>query len=601
MKKKEKRYSWFYEMNDKQFKEMESFYRALGYNEKQTWRLCRECFGAEIRVSKSVPYYPSWTFYHRTERYGTPPEPSGVFGRMFNSMAMHMSVPQFMGGGAQPMMMRSAAPAGALEDYMCMEQECEAMAEPMEGSAPVSEFSTAETNAVPENEAHSPLDSPQMIFSANVNTASWTYLRSRLLCGKPVDKSFVRIEELINSYPFDLPAPEDGALFSLSAETGECPWNKDSELLFIGMKGKKVAEEMRQNLAFLVDVSGSMDDEWVLVQMSMAAIVSKLKKGDVLSVIAYSDNTVTVAENIECGDPDKVIDVILSIEGIGGCTNGSDGLENAYKYLTKNYGEDKNNRVFIFTDGDFNFGVTSEGSLKDLILKKRETGIYLSVVGYGTSNFKDNKMETLARNGNGNYTFVSNPADIVDMLWERLISSLVTVAKDVKISVELNPEFVSSYRLIGYDSRALTQQEFHDTEKAVDGIGSDHVTAALIEFKRGTAKRAFSTRYVTQSSDKNSGEFAFVEVHYKSPEGEDLVCTKAITPQELEASGGKNIPAAALIAAFGLLVKDSEYKGSADKALLKTLLSRALERSAEEAENPFGHFAVIKKYIGNEE
>ena len=589
----------YYELNTRQYEEMQSFYRKLGYSPEQTAKLCKSCFGADIVFNEKGYYSPGWRF---ARRYN--------FDRDDGMMRkMNIGFPSPLFGGVKPLMstsMRMSSYEASPMDGAFAPMPSASMAAPVMGMAapggaiapaqapqpPV--FSTAETHDVPENELHSPLDSPQLIFSANVNTASWTYLRSRILTGKYIDKSFVRIEEIINSYTFDLPLPNDGGLFSVTAELGKCPWNDDSELMFLGIKGKKADESVRQNLAFLVDVSGSMEDQWVLVQMSMAAIVSKLKAGDTLSVIAYSDNTVTVAKNIECGDLDKVIDVILSIDGIGGCTNGSEGLENAYSYLTENFGEDKNNRVFIFTDGDFNFGVTSEGGLRELICSKRSTGIYLSIVGYGEQNFKDDKMETLARNGNGNYTFVSNPGDITEMLWDKLVSNLVTVAKDVKISVELNPAYVSDYRLIGYDFRTLTQQEFHDTEKAVDGIGSEHNTAALIEFKRGEAKESYPSRYVKSSAADKSDEFAFVEVHYKSPDGEDLVYTKAITVDELKNAYQINIDMAAVLAAFGLIVKDSDYKGKADKKLLAQLLSELPETI-----DPYDHYCVIKKYLEN--
>lgn len=593
----EKRNRQYYEMTKRQYEEMQCFYKKLGYSPDQTAKFCKSCFGADIQVNDKAYYSPNWTFFRKYN-----------YSRESFSRSMAKGFPNPLFGGAKPLasvpMRNSSREAFAMADA-CAPEEMAApggmmgMAAPsVSMSAPSAEFSTAETHDVPENEQHSPLDSPQLIYSANVNTASWTYLRSKILGDKYIDKSFVRIEELINSYTFDLPLPDDGGLFSVTAEVGKCPWNDEKELMFLGLKGKKARNDVKQNLAFLVDVSGSMEDEWILVQMSMAAIVSKLKEGDVLSVIAYSDNTVTVAKNIECGDLDKVVDVILSIDGIGGCTNGSEGLENAYSYLTEHFGKEKNNRIFIFTDGDFNFGVTSEGSLRELIYSKRDTGIYLSIVGYGERNFKDDKMETLARNGNGNYTFVSNPADIIEMLWDKLVSSLVTIAKDVKISVELNPEYVSEYRLIGYDFRKLTQQEFHDTEKAVDGIGSEHNTAALIEFKRGEAKQTYPSRYVQASSSEKSDEFAFVEIHYKSPEGEDLVFTKAITLDELKQAKNANVDAAAVIAAFGLIVKDSDYKGKANKKLLGDLLRDFSEYRTTDTKDGYTHYAVMKKYVG---
>ncbi len=594
----------YYLINTRQFKEMKKFYEKLGYSDKQVKKLCAECFGAEIRVSDSERYSENWTFMRRIEYKPRP------FERMNKAAAGGRGA--VMSGNFEledgecgieplemcgmPMPMMSAMPMAAAMSMGAAPAGMMGMAG-IPASAEPAEFNTAETHVAPENEAHSPLDNPQLIFSANVNTASWSYLRNMISRKDRIDKSFVRIEEIINSYPYKLKKPKDGELFSISAEKAKCPWNDEAELMFVGFKGKKADKKVRHNLSLLVDVSGSMEDEWILVQMSIAAIVSKLKKGDYISIIAYSDNTVTVEKQLDCGDLDKCVKAILSIDGIGGCTNGSEGLNNAYEYLKDNFGEDANNRVFIFTDGDFNFGITNEGGLKDFIYEKRKTGIYLSIVGYGQNNFKDNKMEALAQNGNGNYTFVANPNDILDNLWEKLSSNLVTVAKDVKISVELNPEYVSKYRLIGYDARILTQKEFHDTEKATDGIGSEHNVVALIELKPGEAKQVYSTRYVSTKAYENKDEFAFVEVHYKSPDDENLVMTKAITVDEINSAEPKNIHLAAMLAGFGLLVKDSDYKEDMNIDKLADMLKRFEDDKEIDTEEKYSHFDIIRRYI----
>lgn len=617
----------FYLLPEKQYEEMKSFYKKLGYSKEQVKKLSKKCFGAEIRMGgdESDPY--NWRFQMRRE-YPTAPYPEtgtprggpiSALGSIFKSMTNNHSVSMM---SAMPSV-RSAAPTDGMagmeleEDAACEPEFMDFMQAPaVQRSAAMSTnaysgaasksvsrqdiniYNTAETHIAAENEVHSPLDNPQLIFSANVNTASWSHLRSSI-CRKHryIDKDFVRIEEIINSYPYNLKTPDNDELFKISAETAECPWNKGSELLFMGLKGKKADTNVKQNITLLVDVSGSMEDQWVLVQMSMAAIISKLKKGDILSIITYSSNTRTIAQQIDCGNIDKCVDAILAIEETGGWTHGSDGLERAYNYLSENFDEAANNRVFIFTDGDFNFGLTSEGSLKDFIYKKRDTGIYLSVVGYGEQNFKDDKMETLAQNGNGNYTFVSNPNDILDNLWDKLISNLVTVAKDVKISVEFNPKYVSEYRLIGYDFRRLTQKEFHDTKKAVDGIGSEHNVAALIELKRGKAEQVYSSRYVKASTEDNNDEFAFVEIHYKDPTGENLVMTKAITIDELNNSKPVNMPIVTMLAAFGLLVKDSEYKGSADIKMLSEMLGEFDRDEKLDTSEEYSHFDIIRRYV----
>lgn len=614
-----KGYTEYYKMKKETYEQMRKFYLELGYNEQQTEKLCKSCFGAEIRISEDAYNSGRWVFPRRREypeiedvedgedgaaapqtKGGFHPlesianafrgagarKKSGAVMRDAGMPAPLPSMPAMMGMSASMSAANMAAVSGGMGMNMA------AMNQMMN-----SEFNTAETEAPKENETHSPMDDSQLIFSANVNTASWAYLSDRIKTGNNVNPDFVRIEEIINSYGYDLKKPKDDELFEITAEGGRCPWNEGAELFFLGIKGKKADADVKHNLALLIDVSGSMADEWILVQMSLAAIMSKLKKGDIVSVIAYSDVTVNVAEKAECGDMDKLVDIILSIDGIGGCTYGSKGLEDAYKLIGENFAEDKNNRVFIFTDGDFNFGVTGKGQLKDFIYDKRKTGIYLSIVGYGMHNFKDDKMETLAQNGNGNYTFVSNPYAIKENLWKKLESNFITVAKDVKISVQFNPKYVSKYRLIGYDARQLTKEEFYDTEKAADGIGSEHEVAALIEFTRGAAEQKYKSRYVDVTTKDSGNEIAYVEIHYKDADGNDLEMTRVITPGELEPGNSGNVRKAALLGGFGLLVKNSEYKGEMNVSMLKELYQTELRAEDIEKPAPYSHLDIIGTYL----
>ena len=617
-----KRRNGTYKMCEEQYAQYLDFYRRIGYNESQVKKLAENCFGFKVAVDKKKPYSLNWSFYAEYE----PDEPEIRSGGFLSGTKKITGLPQGdeddefceapMGraaaGSAMPtnyaksltIDFDTAAPVAAsssiAENSFC---DLECLFKPR-GSAPTvpasyepEEFCSAETKNPRENETHSPMDTPQVIFSANVNTGSWSYLRNKISVQDEIDKSFVRIEEILNSYPYKLNLPEDGDLFKISTEYSKCPWNKDDDLLMVEMKAKKADTSVKQNLVLLIDVSGSMEDNWILVQMSASSIISKLKSGDTLSIISYSDGTKTVVKQIDCGDKEHCIDALMKVEGTGGYTAGSEGLENAYSYLSETYDKNANNRIFIFTDGDFNFGISSEGGLSDFIYKKRETGIYLSIVGYGFDNFKDNKMEALAQNGNGNYTFVSNPADILDNLNDKLISNLITVAKDVKISVELNPAYVSEYRLIGYDARQLTQKEFNDTEKAADGIGSEHNVVALISLKRGEAKQQYSSRYVTAKAEENKDEFAFIEVHYKSPDGTDLVYTKTVTVDEIENSKKTNISVASMLATFGLLVKESEYKGDASLDMLAGMIAEFDENGKESEKDPYGHFSIIRKYL----
>ena len=632
-----------YEMSEVQFEEMKNFYTKLGYTPIQVKALTDFCFGMRVKVNNNLPYNESWSFFPGFGRppFSLPPRSVSMMGGMMSPSQMpappaapaprmspsQMPLSQSAPAPAAPSPEKDRAFAAAMgRGIGCSAPSSVSMSQSMMPSCPApsaepkpvpvyesrntareaavmppilmnDQFSTAETHVNRENEVYSPLDDPQAIFSANVNTASWHYLRSKIEQKQRPDKNFVRVEEIINSYQYDLPKPENDELFSLSAEKCDCPWNKESELMFVGMKAKDVPVDVKQNLVLLVDVSGSMFSNWILVKMSLAAIISRLKKGDTLSIITYSSKTTVVAKELDGGDKTKCVEALTCIEGIGGGTYGSEGLEQAYQFLGERFDKNANNRVFIFTDGDFNFGITSEGSLREFISKKRESGIYLSIVGYGFGNFKDNKMETLAYNGNGNYTFVANPYDINDNLCDTLISNLVTVAKDVKISVELNPAYVSSYRLIGYEFRSLTQQEFNDTKKATDGIGSGHNVVALIEYTKGKAKKQYSSRYVSTKAKKYDDEFAFIEVHCKSPDDKNLEATKSITVKELEKADNENANAAKFLAAFGLCITDSKYRGTADKALLEKLLREFEQSGKYDTNKKYSHFDIIRKYI----
>ena len=571
-------------MNPKQFEEIGEFYISLGLSEKQAKRLQKNVFNYTVKADENTPYNEKWSFYpQRPERQGI----SALFGSVGNAMgsARKMSRSSVMADecrSAAPMMAAmGSAPACAEVEEVCEDGCPEPESEP--------EFNTAETHKADDLPEMDPLADTEVIFSANVNNASWSYVRNSVKRGRNIDPSFVRAEEMINGFDYDIAAPTEKT-FAVSAQTAPCPWREEAELLFVGIKGAVTEDKKPNHLVFLVDVSGSMQDEVVLEQMAIMALVSKLRKGDTMSIITYSDKTKTVIRNLECGDMDKCIDAVLDIYFENGCTYGSAGLENAYELLSAYKNDDANNRVFIFTDGDFNFGISSEGGLAEFIKEKKKSGIYLSVVGYGMHNFKDNHMEALSRNGNGNYCFIGSPEDIKERLFKQFDATVYSIAKDVKIKVEMNPEYVGSYRLIGYNARKLTRQDFDDTEKAVDGFGSGQISAALIEFTRRKTEESSSSRYTVTESKKISGEFAAVTIRYKSINDENKEQLEVINAEAL--SDGDNAKIAAYLAAFGLEMSRSQFKGTLDKEKLGTLLE---SMSAEEELTQFNN--VFAKYL----
>lgn len=554
-------------IDGEQYKEIKDFYVMLGFTEKQAEKLTARAFDGVVKADNTRKYCSSWNFYNYLLYSVQNNTWNNYSGSLLNS-GWNNSSSLWLNSGwnnSSSSWLNSGWSNCSSGGWSSDESYS-----PGVSAEETITFNTAQTNHVDELSEMNPLDDAKLIFSANVNNASWSYVRNTAVSGNKIDSSFIRIEEMINSVSHDLKIPEKND-FALTVQTGECPWKTENELLFIGVKAKKEEKNRRNNFVFLVDVSGSMDGYQIIVQMSIMSLISCLEEGDTISIITYSNDTKTIARNIDCGNKDNCIDAVLSIHFDSGYTDGSSGLEEAYNYL-ENCNKNDNNRVFIFTDGDFNFGVTSEGGLADFIKKKKETGTYLSIVGYGLNNFKDNNMEALARNGNGNYFFVGQPADIIDSLKNKFESTSITVAKNVKIQVELNPEFVGSYRLIGYNARKLTTSDFDNKEKSVDGIGSGHYVVALIEFSRCKAEKNSSSRYVFNASKENTNEFATVTIRYQSPNDEHHEFVKIISPEEaVKNTSNINSEKSAFLASYGMWLSGSEYKSEMTPALLKNM------------------------------
>lgn len=448
-------------------------------------------------------------------------------------------------------------------------------------------FNTSSYDHSDEKPAVNTMDASQSIFSANVGTSSWSNLRQNIMLGDSINPNSIRIEEIINSYNYDLKSSDD--LFSLSVEYSDCLWN-DNDLLFLGIKSKELDRHIRQNLVLLIDNSGSMDHRSIIVQMTAAAFMSKLEKGDTLSIITYSTNTDVIVRNLDGSEKSRFVDAMMTIPSADGGTDGSEGLEMSYDYLSKIYDKTGNNRVFILTDGDFNFGITDKSDLADFIYKKRKSGIYLSVLGFGKDNYMDDNMTALSRNGNGNYNAIMCPDDIRENVLDKFISTSYNIMNDVKINVEFNPKYVKNYRLIGYNERALTREEFDDDKKAVDGIGYGHNVVGLYSIARGTSKQNNHSRYVKNEST-DSDEFAFVEIRYKDRDGKNQVYTSAITFDDIKHKSD-NIMIASTLACFGEIVSDSEaYKKDGEKMceFCKDVCANINDDSS--------HMRVVRKYF----
>ena len=346
------------------------------------------------------------------------------------------------------------------------------------------DWNTEEYSYEEENPFRSVKTSPFSTFAADVDTASYANVRRMILNGNAVTPDAVRAEEMINYFHYDYAEPETGEPFGVTTELAPCPWNEDAMLLLLGLQAEKpdTREMPVSNLVFLIDVSGSMYDsnKLPLVKRSFMTLMENLSEEDRVTLITYADGEEVLCEGVKGSEKAMVMSLLESLEA-GGATDGQHALEMAYEAAEKNFVEGGNNRIILATDGDFNVGITSEGDLTRFIKEKTASGICLSVLGYGMGNYKDNKMEAIADNGNGNYYYIDDIAEARKVLVEEAGGTLFTVAKDVKLQVEFNPAMVKGYRLIGYENRTMAAEDFSDDTKDGGELGAGHQVTALFE------------------------------------------------------------------------------------------------------------------------
>jgi Ca-activated chloride channel family protein len=416
---------------------------------------------------------------------------------------------------------------------------------------------------------------PLSTFSIDVDTASYSNTRRFLKDGQLPPKDAVRIEELVNYFSYDYPQPVGDAPFSVTAEISEAPWNPSHRLVHIGLQGKRIhAEDMPPaNLVFLLDVSGSMNEErkLPLVKSAMRMLAEQMTARDRVAMVVYAGSSGLV---LPATGGDRKGEILAAIDRLeaGGSTNGGEGIQLAYKIAQENFIKNGVNRVILATDGDFNVGVTSEGDLVRLIEEKRQSGVFLSVLGFGTGNVKDSTMEKLADKGNGNYAYIDSLGEARKVLGEQIGSTLFTIAKDVKIQVEFNPKQAAAYRLIGYENRLLRDQDFNDDTKDAGEIGAGHTVTALYEVVPFGQKfenpgiDPLKYQQPVQSSDMaNSNELMTVKLRYKEPTRDEskLVSVSLADSKAKLTNASENFKFASAVAAFGMLLRDSKYKADA--------------------------------------
>ncbi|HZI32748.1 MAG TPA: VWA domain-containing protein [Candidatus Binatia bacterium] len=437
-------------------------------------------------------------------------------------------------------------------------------------------FNTESYASITDNSFLSAAENPLSTFSIDVDTASYANVRRFLTENRLPPPDAVRIEEMVNYFDYNYPPPRGGDPFSVNVEVASCPWKPEHRLVRIGLKGREVVRDRRppSNLVFLIDVSGSMDepDKLPLLKESLKLLTRQLSESDHVSIVVYAGAAGVVLPETDGSNKATILRALSRLRA-GGSTHGSAGIRLAYKLAERNFIEGGVNRVILCTDGDFNVGVTSQGDLTRLIQDKAKSGVFLSVLGFGTGNYKDSTMEMLADKGNGNYAYIDSLNEGRKVLVEQMSSTLVTIAKDVKIQIEFNPAQVNSYRLIGYDDRLLAKEDFNDDKKDAGEIGAGHTVTALYEVvpagmtpddTPGVDPLKYQ-RPVRLSSASDNDELLTLKLRYKQPDGNtSRLLTRTVKDSDKSFKrASTDFKFAAAVAEFGMLLRHSPYSGDA--------------------------------------
>lgn len=441
----------------------------------------------------------------------------------------------------------------------------------------IREMNTEEYKAFKENRFLSAVQNPLSTFSLDVDVASYGNIRRMINKGQMPEKDAVRVEEMINYFSYNYPQPTDGHPVRIVTETTVCPWNKQHQIVRIGVKAKEIPSETlpASNFVFLIDVSGSMygADKLPLVKSSMKLLVNNLRPKDRVAIVAYAGAAGEVLPSTSASDKQKIMDALENLQA-GGSTAGGAGIQLAYKIAEKNLIKGGNNRVILCTDGDFNVGVSNSEGLESLIEDKRKSGVFLTVLGYGMGNYKDNKLQTLAEKGNGNHAYIDNLQEANKVLVNEFGSTMYAVAKDVKLQVEFNPNFVNAYRLIGYESRLLNDEDFNDDTKDAGELGAGHTVTALYEIvpvgvdmpvgKVDKLKYQQTKNEVSMPKFTDSKELLTVKLRYKNPnEDKSKKLEIPVLANNLNLNVSEDFNFVMAVAMFGQLLRNSDFKGDA--------------------------------------
>ena len=438
----------------------------------------------------------------------------------------------------------------------------------------VTDFNTEEYDRIYENRFKDVLENPLSTFSIDVDTASYSNVRRFVQMNRMPPKDAVRIEEMINYFTYDYPKPEGEHPFSIITEMSTSPWNPANYLVHIGLQGKTLDYDQIKpcNLVFLIDSSGSMDSphKLPLLKKVFRLLLNELGGMDRVAIVAYAGSAGLVLPSTPVSQKDRILSALENLHA-GGSTAGGAGLRLAYRVAEENLLKEGNNRVILATDGDFNVGVSSTAELVRLIEEKRKSDIYLTICGFGMGNYKDGRMEQISNAGNGNYFYIDNIREAEKVFVTELRATLFTIARDVKIQIEFNPEKVKAYRLIGYENRVLAREDFNDDTKDAGELGAGHTVTALYEIVPAGSPQSVRTsdplRYqqtqVTGPASE-SNELMMVKLRYKPPREEaSRLIQRPVLDRGVTLTGtSDNFRFAAAVAEFGMLLRDSQFKGN---------------------------------------
>ena len=460
-------------------------------------------------------------------------------------------------------------------------------------------INTEEYDKIEENAFKEVKQTPVSTFSIDVDNASYSNIRRYLDAAEMPPVGAIRIEEMINYFDYDYAQPQGEDPFSINTEISTAPWNADHHLIHIGLQGKKLDynDLKSSNLVFLIDASGSMGNEnkLPLLKKSLKLLLSELDDKDRVAIVAYAGAAGLVLPSTPASERETILNALDGVNS-GGSTAGGEGIELAYKIAKENLISDGNNRVILATDGDFNVGVSSSSELVSLIEEKRKEAIYLTICGFGMGNYKDGRMEQISNAGNGNYFYIDNIREAKKVFVTQMRANMFTIAKDVKIQIEFNPQTIKAYRLIGYENRLLAKEDFDDDTKDAGELGAGHTVTAIYEViltdseSTQVIAKTNDLKYQTKTVSGNNSDLMTVKFRYKPIQSEQsILLEQVLHKSDLKSleSSSDNYRFSAAVAGFGLLLRDSQFKGTATYDAISSLAKGALGTDKENYRTEF--------------